>query len=91
MIDYYKVLGVPRNASKDLIKKTYAALSKIYHPDVYMGDKHFANEKTQEINQAYSVLSSVQKRKKYDEELKRSSSQDYGDNGFDTEFDDDFD
>ena len=53
MIDHYKVLGVPRDASPELIKKTYAALQKIYHPDVYMGDKNYAKEKIQEINAYY--------------------------------------
>ena len=65
MKDYYSILGVPREAEVDLIKATYLALSKIYHPDVYMGDKNFAKEKTQEINEAYAVLSSPAKRKKF--------------------------
>ena len=39
MIDHYKVLGVPRDASPEVIKKTFSALQKIYHPDVYVGDK----------------------------------------------------
>ena len=58
MIDHYKILGVPRDASPELIKKTYVALQKIYHPDVYIGDKKFAKEKIQEINTAYEILSS---------------------------------
>ena len=39
MKDYYSILGVPREAEVELIKATYLALSKIYHPDVYKGDK----------------------------------------------------
>ena len=57
MIDYYQILGVPRNAPQTLIKKTYTALQKIYHPDIYMGDKSFATKKVQEINEAYKILS----------------------------------
>ena len=85
MIGYYKVLGVPRDASLDLIKKTYRALSKIYHPDVYIGDKKFAQEKIQEINEAYSVLSSAEKRKKYDADLAKETK--VKENIFDDEFD----
>lgn len=86
MIDYYKVIGVPRDASLDLIKKTFRALSKIYHPDVYIGDKKFAKEKIQEINEAYSVLSSAEKRKKYDADLAKGKK-DKEENIFDDEFD----
>ena len=39
MKDYYFILGIPREAEADLIKATYLALSKIYHPDVFRGDK----------------------------------------------------
>ena len=42
MKDYYAILGVPREAEADLIKATYLALSKIYHPDIYKGEKKYA-------------------------------------------------
>ncbi len=87
MIDHYKVLGVPKDASQDLIKKTYAALSKIYHPDVYIGDKKFAKEKIQEINASYEILKSPSKRKKYDEEFEAQSFT----NSDEGEFEDGFD
>ena len=74
MIDYYKVLGVPHDATQELIKKTFSALTKIYHPDVYQGNKKYAKEKTQEINEAYKVLSSPESRKKYDEEIANNNS-----------------
>ena len=48
--DYYAILGVPREAEADLIKATYLALSKIYHPDIYKGDKKYALKRMQEIN-----------------------------------------
>ena len=69
MIDYYQILGVPRNAPQTLIKKTYTALQKIYHPDIYMGDKSFATKKVQEINEAYKILSDKKKREAHDNEL----------------------
>lgn len=63
--DYYKVLGVDKNASQDDIKKAYRTLVKKYHPDLHPGDKEAA-EKFKEINEANEVLSDEKKRKNYD-------------------------
>lgn len=63
---------MPRNAPQSLIKKTYRALQKIYHPDVYLGDSSFATQKIKEINEAYKVLSDKKKREAYDIELDSS-------------------
>src|SRR5579871_6395801 len=63
--DYYKVLGVQRNASQDEIKKAFRKLARKHHPDVNPGDKR-AEELFKEIGEAYSVLSDPDKRKKYD-------------------------
>ena len=64
--DYYKILGVPRNASQDDIKKSFRKLAVKYHPDKNQGNKQ-AEEKFKEISEANEVLSDPEKRKKYDE------------------------
>lgn len=65
-IDYYKVLGVDKNASQDEIKKAYRKLARKHHPDINPNDKD-AQKKFQEINEANEVLSDPEKRKKYDQ------------------------
>lgn len=63
--DYYKTLGVERNASDKDIKKAYRRLAKQYHPDANPNDAQ-AETKFKEINEAYEFLSDEQKRKQYD-------------------------
>src|SRR5438132_8039797 len=64
--DYYKSLGVARDASEADIKKAFRALARQYHPDVAK-NKAQAEEKFKEINEAYEVLGDPEKRRKYDE------------------------
>src|ERR1700712_3550669 len=64
-IDYYKTLGVEKNADTEQIKKAYRKLARKYHPDINPNDKE-ANKKFQQINEANEVLSDPEKRKKYD-------------------------
>jgi len=64
--DYYKTLGVDRNASQEEIKKAFRKLARQYHPDMNKGDKG-AEEKFKEINEANEVLSDPEKRQKYDQ------------------------
>ena len=65
-IDYYKILGVDKNASQDDIKKAFRKLARKYHPDLNPNDPS-AKDKFQEINEANEVLSDPEKREKYDE------------------------
>jgi curved DNA-binding protein len=64
--DYYQILGVPRNASNEQLKKVYRKLAMQYHPDRNPGKEAWANEKFKEINEAFSVLGDPEKRKQYD-------------------------
>jgi curved DNA-binding protein len=64
--DYYKVLGVERNASADDIRKAYRKLAMQHHPDRNPGDKQ-AEDRFKEMNEAYQVLSDEQKRARYDQ------------------------
>jgi DnaJ-class molecular chaperone len=64
--DYYSLLGIPKNAPDKDIKAAYRRLARKYHPDVNPGDKA-AEAKFKEINEAFEIISDVQKRKKYDQ------------------------
>ncbi len=64
--DYYKILGVDRNATEKEITKAYRKLARKYHPDVNPGSKD-AEERFKEINEAHEVLADAEKRKKYDQ------------------------
>ena len=63
--DYYKILGVSKDASPEDIKKAFRKLALKYHPDKNKGNKE-AEEKFKEVNEAYAVLSDPKKRKEYD-------------------------
>ncbi len=64
--DYYKILGVNKNATEKEIRSAYRKLARQHHPDVNPGDKA-AEDRFKEINEANEVLSDPEKRKKYDE------------------------
>jgi curved DNA-binding protein len=65
--DYYKILGVEKNAGLDDIKKAYRKLALKYHPDRNPSDKKKAEEQFKKISEAYAVLSDDEKRKQYDQ------------------------
>lgn len=74
--DYYEVLGVSKDASKEEIKKAYRKLSKKYHPDI--NKETDASEKFQEVKEAYEVLSDDQKRAQYDQFGHQDPNQGFG-------------
>ncbi|MFO0775801.1 MAG: DnaJ C-terminal domain-containing protein [Nitrospiraceae bacterium] len=66
--DFYEVLGVPRTASADDLKKAFRKLARQYHPDLHSGAKKTEMEKKfKEVNEAHEVLSDPETRKKYDQ------------------------
>lgn len=74
MRNYYEILEVSETASTSEIKKSYRILAKKYHPDQNKGDKGLV-EKFNEINEAYTILSNEEDRKKYDERLSGAKNQ----------------
>ena len=67
MTDYYKVLGVSRDATDAQLKKAYRKLALKWHPDKNQDNREAASEKFKEIGEAYAVLSDKKKRAVYDQ------------------------
>ena len=63
--DFYKTLGVPKDADQAAIKKSYRKLARVFHPDANAGDPS-AEERFKEVSEAYSVLSDPKQRSQYD-------------------------
>ena len=80
--DYYEVLGVPKDATDDVIRRAYKKLAVKWHPDKHTDDKKEAEEKFKEISEAYSVLSDPKKKREYD-----NGGIDFGDFGGFDDFD----
>src|SRR5438874_6054776 len=73
--DYYAVLGVPRDASEDDIKKAYRKLARKYHPDV--SKETNAEERFKEVGEAYETLKDPEKRAAYDQLGRHSTGEDF--------------
>lgn len=63
--DYYFILGIPKSAGEEDIRKAFRKLARLYHPDI-TGNDRVAEDKFKELNEAYEVLSDPEKRKRYD-------------------------
>ena len=86
-VDYYKILGIDKNATQEDIKKAYRKLARKHHPDLNPNDKE-AHKKFQQVNEANEVLADPENRKKYDqygkdwkhgEEFEKAKQHQYGD------------
>jgi molecular chaperone DnaJ len=80
--DYYEILGVPRNASTEDIKKAYRQKAKQHHPDMNPDKKQEATEKFKEVSEAYEVLMDPQKKQLYDQYGHEGVSQTFRGGGF---------
>lgn len=74
MQNYYQILEISRYSSQDDIKKAYLKMIKKYHPDVYSGDKVFAEKQTALITEAYTTLKNPELKDKYDHKIFGSES-----------------
>ncbi len=79
--DYYEVLGVPRTASPEEIKKSYRRLAMEFHPDRNQGDK-VSEGKFKEVSEAYEILSDADKRRQYDQYGHEGMRSAFGPDGF---------
>lgn len=72
--DYYEILEVHPKASEEIIRKAYLTLAKKYHPDANKGNENWATQKMKDLNEAFEVLSDLDKRREYDRNYYSSST-----------------
>lgn len=79
MKNYYEILQVNENASKEIIEKAYKVLAKKYHPDLQTDEKNkkIMEKKLKEINEAYHILSDSFLKEQYDIELEKEKQEEY--------------
>jgi molecular chaperone DnaJ len=80
--DYYEVLGVPRSAPAEEIKKAYRRLARQHHPDMNKDNPKAAEEKFKELSEAYEVLADPSKRQRYDQMGFPGVETEFGPQGF---------
>ena len=85
--DYYEVLGLPRSANAQDIRKAYRRLAMQYHPDRNPDNKEAMEAQFKEVSEAYEVLSDENKRRQYDQYGHAGLKSAFGPNGFDFERD----
>ena len=85
--DYYEVIGVPRTATADEIRKAYRRLAMQYHPDRNPDNKQEAETRFKELSEAYEILSDEDKRRRYDQYGHEGLKSAFGPGGFDFERD----
>ena len=81
MKDYYKILGVEKDATEDQLKKAYRHLAMKYHPDRNRDDPKTAEEKFKEVKEAYEILTDPQKRQMVDQGIDPNEAQGFGAGG----------
>ena len=75
MKNYYNLLGIKQTATAEQIKNAYLEKMKKYHPDIFVGDKNFAMQKTKELNEAYNTLKDNEKRKEYNAKITNNNKE----------------
>jgi curved DNA-binding protein CbpA len=81
MSDHYQVLGVERDATQEIISSAYRALVKAFHPDVFKGDRGYAESRLKAVNAAFDVIGDPDRRQGYDNERRLDSKTTASDRG----------
>jgi curved DNA-binding protein CbpA len=76
-VDPYQILRVPFGASIEVCKATYKSLTKIYHPDVFVGEKAYAEKRMAELNAAFEYLNNAERKTKFDEAGEKPNQKDH--------------